>query len=366
MKIGIDARLWSQTGIGRYIRNLVIQLQKIDKDNSYVLFVTKNDELEVRRNISNKNWKIVVANSVWHSLSEQISLPKIFEREKVDLMHFPYFSVPIFYNKPYVVTIHDLILHHFSTGKSSTLPLWLYGFKMLAYRFVINKTVRNAKKVIAVSNSTKDEIIDHLMVNKGNVEVIYEAADDFKNLANEKTEFKNYFLFVGNVYPHKNTDKLLKAFEKFSKNNDCNLIFIGKDDYFYKRLKKSTNKFKDRIVYLSDVDDSKLSSLYESAVCLIRPSLMEGFSLPPLEAMINRCLVLASDIPVHREILKDGAIYFNPNNWQEILDRMEFVFKIDQKTKEEYLRKGEKIAKEFSWENTARQTLKVYESSLGI
>lgn len=131
MRIGIDARLWNETGVGRYIRNLVYNLLEIDSRNEYVLFTNKQTIEEIKEHKSkikfeDKKLKLVETNIRWHSVSEQIKFPKILEKEKLDLMHFPYFSVPILYNRPFVITIHDLIINHFSTGKASTLPTPLY------------------------------------------------------------------------------------------------------------------------------------------------------------------------------------------------------------------------------------------------
>src|ERR1035437_5626990 len=112
MRIGIDARLWEQTGVGRYIRNIIANLQKIDKKNHYVLFIRSQDLESVSAQVKNKNWEIVETNIKWHSLSEQVQFPLVLNKAKLDLVHFPYFSVPILYKKPYVVTIHDLIIDH--------------------------------------------------------------------------------------------------------------------------------------------------------------------------------------------------------------------------------------------------------------
>src|SRR4051812_22356097 len=120
MKIGIDARLWNETGVGRYIRNLVKELQLIDKKNEYILFVRKADFDKVSSQIVNSKFLVKVADIRWHTIEEQIKLPRILNNENLDLMHFPYFSVPIRYKKTFVITIHDLILNHFSTGKAST------------------------------------------------------------------------------------------------------------------------------------------------------------------------------------------------------------------------------------------------------
>ncbi len=370
MKIGIDCRLWGQGGVGRYIRNLCLSLSEIDKNNSYVLFALKNDKQEVEKKIKNKNWKIVTANFRWHSFSEQLRFPQIINKEKVDLLHFPYFSVPVMYKKPYVVTIHDLIYHHFVSGASSTLPLWLYGFKMLSYRIAINAAARKAKKIIAVSGETKKEIVDHLRINPEKIEVIYEAADDFSARGGSSfgRKFDNYFLFVGNVYPHKNVETLIKAFKLIAKDKNVKLIFVGREDYFYKKMKKKVGDLlqSGRVIFVHDADDQTLLSLYKDAICLIRPSLMEGFSLPPLEALSNGCLVIASDIPVHREIFEDSILYFNPREHMDLAKKMNDVLSLEKNRKEELIEKGLKKAGEYSWKKTAQQTLRIYESSLGL
>lgn len=366
MRIGIDGRLWNQTGIGRYIKNLCINLQKIDHKNEYVLFILSEDKNDVEKCIKNKNWKIITANFRWHSIMEQLNFPRLINKENLDIMHFTYQqAVPIRYKKPYIFTIHDLIKHHFITGKSSTDPIWLYGFKMLAYKTLINLASKNAKKIIAVSKSTQDEIFDHLIVNKGKVEVVYEAADDFKLEKGEKPETNNYFLYVGNVYAHKNVDKLIKAFKIVSENNNIKLVFIGNNDYFYKRLKKDYSKLIElgKVKVVENISDKELSSYYSNAVCLIRPSLMEGFSLPPLEAMNCECLVLASDIPVHREIFGNNIIYFNPNDPVDLEKQMNYVLNLSKPEKEKRVREGKLLAKKYSWEKTAKETLRIYESS---
>lgn len=367
MKIGIDARLWNETGVGRYIRNLIINLSKIDNKNTYILFVKSKDEEEIRKNIGT-NFEIVKSNIKWHSLNEQVAFSKIIGKEEVDLMHFPYFSLPVFYKGKFVITIHDLILHHFITGEASSLPYWLYGFKMLSYRVIINIAARKSKKIIAVSRATKNEIIDHLRVDPEKIEIISESADDFKNYKNIKNIYGKYFLFVGNIYPHKNIKVLIKAFKIFAEKNEVKLIFVGKKDYFYKKLE---NENKDliksgKIIILENVNDQELSGLYSNSVGLIRSSLMEGFSLPPLEALESNTLVLASGIPVHKEILGDSVIYFDPESDLDLVSKMEHVVNLNTREREAYLKKGRERLKNFSWEITARKTLQVYESCAGI
>ena len=325
MIIGIDARLWSEGGVGRYIRNLIKQLQILDRKNEYILFMRSEDRQKFE--IRNSKFEIKIADIRWHSIEEQLRFVNVLNRENLDLMHFPYISVPIFYNKPFVVTIHDLIPFHFSTGEASTLSLSLYKLKFLGYKFILSAAAKKAKKIITVSNATKKEIADHLKVSEDKVRVTYEGIDD--KITNPKSQIPNklqntkykilntkYFLYVGNAFPHKNLERLLEAFNiLISQYPNILLVFVGKEDFFYKRLKSEVYKRRiSNIVFLHNITDEQLGSLYKSALALVSPSFMEGFGLPALEAMANNCLVLASDIPAHREICENEAIYFNTHN----------------------------------------------------
>lgn len=172
MRIGIDARLWGQTGVGRYLEQLVKNLAKIDKENSYTLFFPKEyKDLP----LPGPTWKRRIAGVQWHSLKEQVLMPIILWCEKLDFVHFPYFSVPIFYPGKFVVTIHDLILDHFDTGKASTLPLFLYKIKRLGYKLVFWITLHRASKIITVSRTTKKEIVAHYKIDPAKIVVTYEA-----------------------------------------------------------------------------------------------------------------------------------------------------------------------------------------------
>ncbi|OGH05979.1 MAG: hypothetical protein A2W22_03585 [Candidatus Levybacteria bacterium RBG_16_35_11] len=361
MKIGIDARLWDESGVGRYTRNLVKNLAKIDKKNSYAIFVLPKDREEIEGLIS-KNWKVVDANFRWHSVEEQSAYPKVINKEKLDLVHFPYFSVPISYRAPFVVTIHDLIISHFPTGEASTLNPVVYKFKLKAYQLVISRAAKKANSVITVSNTTKKEIIKHLKINPKKIFVTYEGADD--RIYSKKKIKGNYFLYVGNAYPHKNPINLIKAFNLLEKEKkDIKLIFVGREDYFYRNL-KSTFAPKDSIVFKGAVSDNELSSLYTNAVALVVPSLMEGFGLPALEAISAKCLVLASNIPTFNEVYKDNLLYFNQNDPMDIYRAMKYS--LDKKNGKQIamkVKKAYEYSKQFSWEKMAKETLKIYTSA---
>ncbi len=379
MRIGIDARFWYESGVGRYTRNLVEQLQKIDKTNNYILFVNPIYHQKIK---NNKNWKLVKTAIHWHSIEEQFKFPQIINREDLDLMHFPYFSVPIFYHKPFIVTIHDLILHHFATGEATTRSQLVYKLKLMGYKFIMRNSAQNARKIITVSKATKEEIIKHLNVPEEKISVIYEGAGTKhtpRGWQAERSEAMtplgwesegSFFLHVGNLYPHKNMNLVLQSLKKIREEDNLpiQLIIAGKEDYFYKRFQKKVKEMglENQILFLGEVSDSKLHELYQNAIALISPSLMEGFDLPTVEAMTNNCLVLASDIPVHKEICKDAAIYFDPEREEDLISKMKQVYKNEKEMYKEKIKSGKSRASKFNWEQMARETLKLYEDSIGL
>ncbi|HSW98134.1 MAG TPA: glycosyltransferase family 1 protein [Candidatus Saccharimonadales bacterium] len=366
MRIGIDCRLWNESGVGRYIRNLVRELGVIDKKNYYTLFVLSSDYDEVASHISNKkNWTLVKADIRWHTIWEQITFPALIASEELDLVHFPYFSVPIFYHKKFIVTIHDLILHHYPTGKASTLPPPLYWLKQFGYKFIIQEASRKSNFIITVSNATKAEIIKHFDVDPDRVTVTYEGVDKKISNSGQGTDVKNpYFLYVGNAYPHKNLERLLEAFLQFHHHYPTvKLQLVGRQDYFYKRIKKliHTMSLENSVSFMGYVSDEKLAELYKNCLAVVCPSLMEGFGLPGLEAMEYGALVLASNIVVYKEIYKQNCLYFDPFKVKDIEKRLVDAYHVSQKKREEYGRKESVYVKSFAWQQMAKKTLKIYQ-----
>lgn len=374
MRIGIDCRLWNESGVGRYTRNLVRELLVLDTQNVYVLFILSKDAEEFKEFSSRVNCRIVTADIRWHTLREQLLFPRILYKEKLDLMHFPYFSVPIFYIKPYIVTIHDLILHHFPTGQASTLPLPFYYLKHFGYKTIITFAGIGARQILTVSETTKKELMDHLRIPDQKITVTYEGIESTLLEEKEKPEFahlknKKYFLYVGNAYPHKNLERLLKAFKNVvSRNSSANLVLIGREDFFYKKLKEKVQSLglEEQVSFFQNIPDAELGYFYKNAQALVMPSLMEGFGLPVIEAMSKKCPVLVSDIPAFREICEDAAYYFNPFDISEIQSRMEKALSLDISRKSKNVLKGLERSKDFSWEKMAKETLEVYESSISI
>lgn len=173
-----------------------------------------------------------------------------------------------------------------------------------------------------------------------------------------------YFLYVGNAYPHKSLERLLEAVHSLqSTAYSINLILVGPEDYFYKKLKLKIKDmgFTDYVIFHGPATKGDLTDLYKKALALVFPSLMEGFGLPAVEAMANECLVLCSDIPVFHEVLGETAIYFDPQNTTDIADKMKMV--IDNPERYEILKiKGQDWIKRYSWQRLAKETLDIYKS----
>lgn len=359
MNIGIDARLIEETGVGRYIRNLILELGKLDRENQYVVFLrAKSFDSFI---LPNDRWQKRVAEVPWHTVKEQFVMPWIFVKEHLDLLHVPYFNIPIFYPGPMIVTIHDLTILHFDTGMATTLPLPLYKLRRLGYFLILTVGITRARKIIAVSNNVKQEIIDHFHIPTEKIAVTYEGVDE--KIQHTKSKIQRlipepYFLYVGNAYPHKNLEPLLRAFEQIHEN--IKLVLVGKEDFFYKRLKRWLvgRDIADNVIFFGPTNDQHLANLYSHAVALIYPSLMEGFGLPALEALSLGCPVICSDIPVFREILGNNAAYFDPRNPTDIARALRQGIKSPQKPKN-----PDAILKKFNWRNLAKDTVLLYHTA---
>lgn len=175
---------------------------------------------------------------------------------------------------------------------------------------------------------------------------------------------KPYLLYVGNAYPHKNLERLLKAFKLIlDKKPYLNLILVGKMDYFYQRLGKLAKKLglKDNIIFIGQVSDKELDWLYSNALIYVFPSLNEGFGLPGLEAMSKNLPVVCSNHGPLPEIYGSAAVYFNP---EDIKEMASIILKVINNNK--LMKKlkifGQKQVKKYSWQKCAQETLNVYES----
>ncbi len=366
MRIGIDARLYSQTGVGRYIKNLITELALIDSENNYTIYLGREDYS--RFELPNKRWSKQIADVKWHSFKEQIVMPNIFSKDQIDVIHFPYFNVPIFCPRKYLLTIHDLIVDHFNTGRASTHLYPFYKVKRIGYKISLSLGIKRAGAITAISKTTKKEIITHYGVAPERVVVTYDALDlAFKELITKvkPKSFYNfpYIIYVGNAYPHKNLERLIQAFKLVRKEKNIKLILVGEDSYFYPRLKKyvSETETSDDVIFFGEANNRQLVRLYSCASCLVFPSLMEGFGLPNLEAVACGILPVVSDIPVFREIWGNKLIFFNPFDHADIARKILQVLQLSENEYSYRLQLAKKQLNNFSWKKTAVTTLNLYE-----
>ncbi len=326
-RIGIDARLLYQTGVGVYLRNLLFHLSKIDNKNvQYLIFSKKTDwdRFSAEYTLGTWNVEFRTCNVAWHSFSEQILFLWQLLRADLDLVHFSYFSWPVLYPKPFVATIHDTILLNHATGRASTLPLWLYKIKQYVFRIVFSEQVRRAQSIFVPSDVVKKELIGFYPNSKSKIVVTHEGVDEVfaRSVAQKPAAFpyveKSYFLYVGNCYPHKNVELLLKAIiqhkcqipnSKFEIEN-LKLVLVGPRSIFADRLKEKYKELGDNVLWLHDAKVEELKWLYENAKALVFPSKAEGYGLPIVEAMSVGCPLILSDIPVFHEVAGENATYF--------------------------------------------------------
>ncbi len=379
MKIGIDCRIFGvkHTGIGRYVQNLVLELLKEDKKNNYVLFVRK----DFQEKFENENVKIVIADIPHYSVKEQIIFPLIIANEKLDLVHFPHFNVPVFFQGKYIVTIHDLIKHSSKGKETTTKSGWIYWLKYFGYKFVFEKSVKRAFRIITPSKFVKDEIIKEYKICEDKIKVTYEGVDKKLQITNYKLQIKSksqilkkygiekpYLLYVGSVYPHKNIERLIEAIKKLNFSltpkslTPITLVIVCARNVFSERLNNNVIRMKagNYVNLVGFVSDQDLAVLYKEAEAFIFPTLSEGFGLPGLEAMSLGCPVICSEIPVLKEIYKDSAIYFNPLDFVDIAEKIK-GFLSDKGMKEKLSLSGLKLAETYSWSKTVKETLGVYD-----
>lgn len=376
MRIGIDARFYGgeqSKGLGRYTQKLIEHVLRLDQQNEYVIFVQDESAQQVIQQLgkntclAGRQAEVILAPYRWYTLAEQIFLPRLITRAKIDLMHFPHFNVPLFYNKPYVVTIHDLIISRFPTERATTLGPLMYRFKQWAYNRVIAHAAYHAKKIITVSEYSKQDIMDYFTLPADRIIVTYEAVEPFAEAVATTTALVTspYLLYVGNAYPHKNLEVLLQVMQQLKQDQQLNfkLMFVGKTDYFYKRLQDQAIALQvdDVVVFTGFVPDTDLPLLYRRALAYIFPSKYEGFGLPPLEAMSYGTPVLAARSSCLPEILGEAALYFDFQDVSGIIKQI-FVVQENQELRQQLVQGGYEQVQHYHWETLAQQTLQIYES----
>ena len=356
-RIGIDCRMINESGIGRYIYNLVKNLTEIDSQNHYLLFVFDKSSFNLDLP---KNFELVSVPVKWHGFAEQTKFLKILNSQNLDLFHSPHPNMPYFYSGKFIITIHDLTMLNERTGRASTYIYPIYFIKWLVFKVMLARAIRNSSKVITVSNFVKNEIIRTFKTNEKKIEVIYNGVPERIKHVSEKESgptlekfsiSRPYLFYVGNAYPHKNLEALIEAFKSFNLNSKYTLVLGGREDYFFKRLKQEYKNQND-IKFLGELTDEEISSLYSSSQAFVYPSISEGFGIQIVEAIKCHTRIICSDNTSFPEIAGDYAFYFNPFEKEKISKALSDYVEADFKEK---LPLALESLKKFDWKISAQK-----------
>lgn len=323
MHITIDCRMWGKKygGIGRYTKEIVFYLI-INKQWKFTLLCSHESYKDLHI-YSNRDICLIPCNAPIFSLKEQW---EVWEKvPRCDLFWSPYMNIPFIRTKArkQAVTLHDVF--HLAN------PQYYSKLKRIAIAPYYYFSTRYSERILTVSNFSKSEINKYYGKRISNkVSVIYNGCDiKDEGIQPQKTEFK-YFLFVGSIKPHKNLKNALIGFKEL-KNKNYQFIIVGKKEGFITgdrevfNIVSQINSEKETVLFTGNINDQELYSWYKGASALIMPSYYEGFGLPIVEAMHFNIPIIASDIPVLREIGKDYISYFNPYDPDSIKNAMAHI-----------------------------------------
>lgn len=365
VRIAIDARKYRDFGIGTYIRNLIRELARIDTTTEYVLLCKPQDrdELAVA-----PNFRPVIETALPYSVAEQIRIPMALRRERIDLFHAPHYVLPLLINCRSVVTIHDTIHLMF--------PQYLPGRMAYTYaRASLWIATHRSNRVLTVSETSKSDILRRFRIPADKVTVVYNAIDDRLSREPSEEEFERvraryqlrdpFALYVGNIKPHKNLERLIDAFDRLRRQpgfEALKLIIIGDEISKYQGLRRAVHEHKlhKHVRFLGFVPVQTLSVLYRLAGVFVFPSLYEGFGLPPLEAMASGTPVVTSNVSSLPEVVGDAAVLVDPYDPDSIADGMRTVL-TDEALRACLRERGLARVREYSWERSVAQIRGVYE-----
>ncbi len=375
MHLCIDARIFSPkfTGIGRYTHELVKQFLVLKPDWKFTLFLaTEQYDVflsEIKKNplYANINIQLLEANEKMYSVQEQTIFLKKLNKIHADIFWFPHFNVPYFFNKKFVVTVHDLTLSKFPGKKMNSF------FHRFIYFKILRHALKKSKHILTVSQNTKDDIITDENIDAKKITIAHNAVGEEFFEYKEKlqseieiTEKSKYFLYTGQHREHKNVITLVKAFHLFLKNNkNYRLVLTGKPNPLYPDVINyiKNNNLEKNIILAGLVPERELLQLYKNAKCYIFPSLYEGFGIPPLEAMAMNTPVIASNSSCIPEICENAAIYFNPNDINMLAEKMQELVK-NKWLEEKLIESGKIQVKKYNWKKSAIIILKKFEELL--
>lgn len=360
--IVIDARR-IDSSTGHYSHKLLEHLEQIPTKHNYTVIVLEKEKDHYRPQADNV--RVVTTTADHYTFSEQLILPFVLYRLRPDLVHFTMPQQPLLWFGKRVTTIHDTTLIRYENIDGNK---YIYKLRKAIFTMLMRNVIWRSKLVLSpteyVSNDL-NEWTNHRYERK--LLPVKIAGDAIKAMpkAVAKLKGKKYLFWVGNAFPYKNVDKIVKAFAIVKQQYpELHLALAGKRDLFYESIENyvKTHGIPD-VHILGYISDEEKMWLYAHAQAYVVASLSEGFHMPLHEAMYENCPVISSNATCLPEVAGDAALYFDPNDVQELADTISRLLG-DKKLADKLVKKGQKQVAAFSWQRTAEQTLEVYEKAL--
>ena len=367
--IGLDTRNIKDSGIGIYAGNLVRALARVDNENRYVLLARPQDR-EAFHGLPD-NFHPVFEKAPVYSFRELMALSWRLLRLRIDLYHSTHYVTPMVFQSPVVVTIHD-IAHLFYPDFLPSRLSFLYAQRML------RRTLARADRIIAVTQTTRSDLIEHFYVSPKKIHVVYNGVDDAfrKRLPPEELDQwrRNlglqgpYVLFVGNPFPRKNLDTVVQAFARAREIApfDATLVCIGDraGTEFKLRQRAADLGIADRVRLLGRVAPEALPAIYQGATLFLYPTLYEASAMPVVEAMASGVALITSNTASLKEVAEGYAHLVDPLDIDGMAKAIAHTMS-DPEHRTALARLGAKRAEDFRWGQTARKTVEIYRAAIG-
>lgn len=354
MTIGIEAERANnpqKTGVEHYAKQLILHLAKIDLRNQYILYLRSQPEAWFFKLPKNFKTKVMPFPIFWTQL--RISLEMLLH--PVDALFIPASALPFIHPKRSVVTVHDVAWRYFPESFTRFMRWflnWSTGF-----------AAKNASQIIAVSESTKKDLMKFYGVDSGKISVIHHGFEPGSRGIRElgKKLPEKYVLFLSTLQPRKNLEGLIDAFAALKKEHPeipHKLVVVGRMGWKFESILQKINQNRDFVEYLNHVADGDRFAILSGADLLVLPSFYEGFGMQILEAFSMNVPVAASKVSSMPEVAGEAAAYFDPKNITDIKNAVKSVL-LDKSFSDSLRQKGTQRLKNFSWDKCARETLKI-------
>ena len=368
MRIGIEAqRIFRKNkhGMDYVVLEEIKELQKSDTRNEYFVFVAPGEDHCLQ---DSKNVHIIQIGSNFYPLWEQFSLPRAVRQLNLDMLHCTSNTAPIRCKIPLILTLHDII---FLEPRDKSNKSFYQDMGWRYRRFVVPRILKKCKRIITVSDFEFNNIITKLQIPEEKMVMIYNGynqwfrpVEDTELIYQQYIKEPGYFFFLGNTDPKKNTERTLIAYSKYLEQSDVKrkLLMADLDRGYLEEIinRNDIGNIRDHIVIPGYIKNADLPYIYNNAFAFLYTSLRESFGIPLLEAMACGTPVITSNTSSMPEIGGPEVIMVNPQNTQEITEKMLLLEK-DEALYQKQKEIGIIRAQQFSWKYTAEQLLTVYE-----